>query len=100
MDRKFLVTLIAGPAMEEALVDWLLSSGITPDFTTSHIYGHSSQHQNLSLAEQVTGRKRQLRFQMCLEESKLTSVLEQLKADFKDSNIHYWVLPVADEGWI
>ncbi len=100
MNKKFLITLVADPAMEEVLVDWLLSSGMSHGFTTSHIYGHSSQHQNLSLAEQVTGRKRQLRFQMCLEESKLTSVLEQLQTDFKGSNIHYWILPVADEGWI
>ncbi len=100
MSQRFLLTLVADPAIEEPLVDWLLSNEVGHGFTSSQIHGHASEQRDLSLAEQVAGRKRQIRFQMCIEASKLARFVEQLQLEFEGSGIHYWVIPVESEGWL
>ena len=59
-----LVILNAPPSLEEALVDWLLAHGSGTGFTSFPAEGHSTRHDNLSTAEQVSGRQRRQQFQV------------------------------------
>lgn len=98
MSDLYLLTLIADPGLEESLVDWLLRYEAQYGFTSSRIDGHSSQLDGLTLAEQVAGRRRLIRFQMGVDENELGFLLERLKLDFAGSGIQYWVVPAIAGG--
>ena len=94
-----LFTIIAPPIMEEELIDWLLTQPHISGFTSQAANGHGSGHQ-MSLAEQVTGRRRQLTFWIELEKKMADSVLADLKQHFSGSGLHYWLLPLSESGSI
>lgn len=98
MSELFLLTLIAPPGHEEPLIDWLLQYGHASGFSSFPISGHSSNPESLTLVEQVTGRKRQVRFDVQLAGSELEVLLDRLKTDFAGSAIHYWAVPVVEAG--
>jgi hypothetical protein len=97
-DKKYLVTINVPPSLEEAVVDCLLTLESEFGFSTFQVNAHDHKNENLSLAEQVTGRQKKIRFQMYLAEEGLAELLAQLKSDFSDSGIHYWVMPVLENG--
>lgn len=93
-----LLVLSAPPALEEALIDWLLEYGKGAGFTTQPVSGHSSRHGQLSLAEQVSGRERRVQFQVHAMSERVEAMLQGLRQDFIGSNIHYWVAPLVMAG--
>ncbi len=97
---EYLVTLNVPTTLEEAIVDCLLSFESEHGFSSLPVNAHDHKNQGLSLAEQVTGRQKKIRFQMYISKQDLTLLLEQLKTGFTGSGIHYWVLPVVDKGYI
>lgn len=94
-----LLTIIAPPMMEEELIDWLLTQENISGFTSQAANGHGSGHQ-LSLAEQVTGRRRQITFWIEIDKSQSNSTLTALKESFSGSGLHYWLLPLLESGSI
>ncbi len=98
MSKLYLLTLVTDPELEEPIIDWLLKYEVRYGFTSSRIFGHSSRLTGLSIAEQVAGRKRQQRFQVCVDQETLDFLLERLRLDFGGSGIRYWVVPVISEG--
>ncbi|MCX8050047.1 MAG: DUF3240 family protein [Methylohalobius sp.] len=98
MSERYLLTLIAAPGLEEPLVDWLLQYEAQYGFVSFRVEGHSSQLEGLTLAEQVAGRRRLIRFQMCVDKKELDFLLERLKLDFRGTGIQYWVGPVIAVG--
>lgn len=99
MDKQeFLITLNVPPSIEESIVDCLLTFEAEHGFSSFPVSAHDHKNEGLSLAEQVTGRQRKIRFQMSIAEGDLAALLERLKADFSGAGIHYWVLPVIDKG--
>jgi len=92
-----LLTIIAPPKMEEPLVDWLLIQSDIKGFTSQVAYGHGSGHE-MSLAEQVSGRRRQVTFWIELEKIKAESILVDLKQNFLGTGLHYWLLPLSESG--
>jgi hypothetical protein len=98
--QEYLVSINVPPLLEEALVDCLLAIEAADGFSSSVINAHTSDHESMSLAEQVAGRQKQIRFQMYLPEQQLGELLAQLKKCFSGSGIHYWVLPVLESGYI
>ena len=99
-EQEYLVTINAPPILEEAVVDCLLSVDVADGFSSLAVYAHTSDHKDLSLAEQVTGRQKQIRFQMYIPQQQLSDLLAQLKHCFAGSGIQYWVLPVLESGRI
>lgn len=95
-----LLTLLIPPSIEEAIVDWLLEVESDHGFSSFSVRGHSSSHLGLSLAEQVSGRKQQIRFEIHLPEATLPPLLEKLKQDFQGTGLHYWVVPLKDWGHV
>jgi hypothetical protein len=96
--QEYLVTLNVPPTLEEAIVDCLLTFETEEGFSSFPVSAHDHKNQNLSIAEQVAGRQDQIRFQMYIPEQDLPVFLNKLKHEFSGSGIHYWVLPVIENG--
>jgi hypothetical protein len=98
VQQTYLLTLIAPPALEEPLVDWLLEFDSDLGFTSFPVYGHSSGHEGMTLAEQVSGRKRRVRFELHLSDAQWRPLADRLERDFRGTGIHWWVVPVTALG--
>jgi hypothetical protein len=98
--KEFLITLNVPISLEEAVVDSLLMLESEHGFSSFPVSSHDHRNEGLSLAEQVTGRQKKVRFQMYVPEQGLAQLLEQLRAEFSGSGIRYWVLPVVENGMI
>ncbi len=96
--EQSLLVLTAPPGLEEALVDWLLAHAQGLGFTSAQVNGHSSQHGGLSLAEQVSGRRRRIQFQVHGEPAQIDQLLADLADGFQAADIHYWVTPLLRAG--
>lgn len=94
-----LFTIIAPPAMEEDLIDWLLTQPNITGFTSQVANGHGSGHE-MSVAEQVTGRRRQITFMIELQKQVAGSIIADLKHSFSGSGLHYWLMPLSESGSI
>ena len=100
MGATSLLTLIAPVGLEETLVDWLLEHASSHGFCSGPINGHSASHDSLTVAEQVSGRQRQIRFEVHAPEGEVNLMLERLRGDFADAGIHFWVVPLLESGKI
>ena len=97
---EYLVTLNIPPSLEEMMVDALLMLESEHGFSSFPVSAHHHENVGLSLAEQVTGRQKRVRFQMYVPVEELPALLEQLRQEFAGSGIQYWVLPVIENGVI
>lgn len=84
--------------LEEDLVDYLLSMEATEGFTSFRVHGHG-EHAHLSLAEQVTGRRARLRYELVMKEEDVDGVLAGL-GEKVGRDIIYWRQPVSHFGRI
>jgi hypothetical protein len=98
--QEYLITFNVPPSLEEALVDFLLMREAEQGFSSFAINAHHHSHQSLSLAEQVSGRQKKIRFQLYVEARHLAGLLMQLKQEFAGAGMQYWVLPVIEQGVI
>ncbi len=96
--QEYLVTFNISPRIEEAFVDCLLTFETEQRFSSFPIRAHDHKNQNLSISEQVTGRQDQIRFQMYIPKQALTELIDKLKSEFTGSGVHYWVIPVIEQG--
>lgn len=99
-NKEYLVTLNIPPSLEEAIVDCLLMLESEHGFSSFPVNSHDHKNEGLSLAEQVSGRQKKIRFQMYVPEQGLVSLLAQLRTEFSGAGINYWVLPVIESGVI
>lgn len=96
----YLVTLNIPPGLEEMMVDTLLMMETEHGFSSFPVNAHHHVNKGLSLAEQVTGRQKRVRFQMYVSVDKLPALLTRLRQEFSGSGIQYWILPVIENGVI
>ena len=90
-----LVVLNAPSSLEEPLIDWLLGHDGGLGFTSFPVFGHSSGHDGLSAAEQVSGRIRRCQFQVQMDEGALsTNSSSGLEESLAGTDIRYWVLSI------
>lgn len=86
------------PEVEEDLVDYLLTLEAVGGFTSFRVHGHG-EHAALSLAEQVTGRRARLRYEIVLDAARVPEVLGGLATSVGRDIIH-WEQPVSNFGRI
>ncbi len=98
MSKRLLLTLIAPVGLEEPLVDWLLEHASGRGFCSGPVNGHSASHESLTVAEQVSGRQRQIRFEIHAPEEEVCLMVQRLKRDFAGSNMHYWSTSLVESG--
>lgn len=95
-----LLSLIVSPAVENAVIDWLLERDDIPGFSSVPINGHGTSTDTLTLSEQVAGSRRQILFRMCLPVAVAQTILEEVQVSFRGSGMHYWLVPVLASGHI
>lgn len=96
--NRVLLTIICPPSLERPVTDWLLEQDVISGFTSSQAYGHGSEPNSLTLIEQVEGRKKQFMFQIHIPSDFQDVVIEDLKQNFKETKIHFWVVPLVTSG--
>ena len=92
------VTLNVAPAAEERVIDWLLGREETAGFTSYAAFGHGADHEDLSIAEQVTGRQRRVEIRLDLPQPLVEPFLAALTAAFDGTDLYYFVTPVLRSG--
>lgn len=92
-----LLTVIVAPAIEDAVVDWLLEQDVA-GFTSMPVRGHGASPRSMALGEQVTGRSHRVMFQAHLDCDAARALAATLAREFEGSGIHYWLTPVLEGG--
>ena len=90
------LVLIIAPGLEEDLVDLLLELPAVDGFTSFVVQGNGKQ-QNMSLAEQVAGRRKRLRFELVLEAAKVDGLLLELRERLGGDSV-FWVESLGSFG--
>lgn len=96
MKKDRLVILNVASALEEAVVDCLLTLESENGFSSFPVNVHHHENKGLSLAEQVSGRQKQVCFQIHVDEAGSKLLLERLKEEFAGAGIQYSVVPVLE----
>lgn len=91
---RALVIISVHPRLDDQMVDWLLLRDSGIGFSSFPIRGHSGDHGQLTITEQVSGRQKRMRFEIALNADRLPDFLDQLVNDFNGSDVHYWVTPL------
>jgi nitrogen regulatory protein PII len=91
-----LLVLNVSPEFEEELVDCLLELPEVHGFTTFTVFGHGEGGQ-MTVAEQVRGRRKRLQVEMIVEEQAVTSILTQVREEMAIDGV-YWEQPVRNLG--
>lgn len=92
-----LLILNFDPALEEDLVDYLHELECVPGFTTYPVRGHGQHGSKLSLAEQVTGRRKRMQTEIIIEAGNVDTVLQDLGSRV-GRDITWWTVPVSRHG--
>ena len=95
---KTMLVLNITPELEDDLVDYLLSLDQITGFTSYQVRGHG-EHSYLSIAEQVSGTRKRVQFEVIMAEAEVEHVLLGM-ATAVGQGIGYWQLPVANVGRI
>jgi len=93
-----ILMLNIAPELEEDMVDYLLSIEQIAGFTSYKVFGHG-QNKGLSVAEQVSGRRKRSQYELIVNESTITLILSGL-AEAVGRDIVYWQQPVSNFGRI
>lgn len=85
------------PALEEDLIDYLLSQDLVSGFTSYETMGHGS-HGPLSIAEQVSGRRKRLQFELLLDDEAAFELIVSGLGSNVGTDIRFWEQPVRNIG--
>ena len=96
--QQKLLVLSVPPALSDSLSDWLLENKNTIGFTSSAAWGHSNDTADYNITEQVTGRQKRVQFQLVGKTNAIQGLIGNLKTDFHQTGVHYWIVPILDEG--
>ncbi len=93
-----LIVLNVPPNLDETIVDWLLAREGASGFTSFPVFGHSTSHDGLSAAEQVSGRQRRQQFQIQICQDAVDTFIDDARLAFGNAGVHFWVLPLYSGG--
>ncbi len=91
-----LLVLNTSPTLEEVLVDYLLLQECVAGFSSYTVYGHG-QHTGLTVAEQVTGKRKRMQYEMVVKRADVPTILAALASEV-GRDIVYWEQPVSSYG--
>jgi len=92
------VTLSLAPTLEERIIDWLLDREDIETFTGFTTYSHGVASGELSVAEQVKGRRHRVELRIELEADVLDGWLAALAEAFGGADVSYAVTPILRSG--
>lgn len=88
----------APPQLEEDMVDYLLSHSCITGFTSYLVRGHGD-NKNMTLAEQVSGRRKRIQFEFILEEKYVEGLIGGLQSNV-GTDITYWQQQIVNFGQV
>ena len=94
-----LLVLNIDPAAEDDLVDYLLGLDCVDGFTSFPARGHGRHGSALNVAEQVTGRRKRVQFELLLDQAAVSAVLANLRTAV-GRDITWWQGPIDASGRI
>ena len=97
MDR-FCFSLVCTSALEEKLLDALLTNFGNEIFISLPTFSHGTAHGRLSALEQVLGRSQSAYIQILLTAAQAETLRTVLHADFAGTGVRYWASAVTTEG--
>jgi Protein of unknown function (DUF3240) len=100
MSKDCLVILNVPSALEEAVVDCLLTLESEHGFTSFPVNVHHHKNKGLSPAEQVSGRQKQFCFQIHIDEAGAGVLLKRLQEEFSGAGVQFWVVPMLGSSEI
>lgn len=100
MTDQHLIILHAASALEDNIADCLLALESAHGFNCFPLNLYHHENKALSLTEQVTGRQKQICFQIHTDGQGLDFLLSRLRDEFKGAGIRYWVVPLTQSGII
>jgi Protein of unknown function (DUF3240) len=100
MNQDCLIIINAPFALEDAIVDCLLALEVNHGFTSMPVNMHHHHNQGLSLSEQVSGRQKQICFQVQIDVAGAKTLLSRLQENFSGSGLVYKLLPLQQSGTI
>lgn len=95
---RYCFVMIVSPEVEEKLLDELLIGFSADVFTSTPTFTHGAAPGELQADEQVLGRRRAVQVQILTERSEAMRLRQMLLTTFPNAGVHYWILPVIDEG--
>ena len=88
MSESCMTCVVVPPALEDALVDWLLNDAPTRGFTCVPILGHGEAEKHMSVTEQIAGRVKRVQVQvLCGDRAEAEGLLGRLEAAFPHAPI-------------
>ena len=97
---KYCFSLVCTAALEEKLLDALLTNFGDEIFISLPIFSHGTAHGRLNTLEQVLGRSQSAYVQILLTAAQAETLRTVLHADFAGTGIRYWASAIAAEGEI
>ena len=94
----YCLTLVCPPAVQEKLLDTLLTSAGSEVFTSTPTYSHGTAQDRLSATEQVMGRSSAVQVNVLLTQDEFASLRELLAREFAGTGLRWWASPLAFEG--
>ena len=95
---KTLLVLNVSPALEDELADYLLSTRPRAGFTSRAVHGHGEgRPEDMSIAEQVSGRRKRLEFVLIVDESEVDALLDGVRKHV-GRGILWWQQPLLRQG--
>lgn len=93
-----MLILNINPELEEDLVDYLLEQDAISGFTSYIVRGHGTI-TNMSLSEQVSGRRKRIQIEALLDKEEVSAILAGLKKQV-GVDIVYWEQAISNQGRI
>lgn len=93
---QVLLILNIPPVLEDDLIDYLLSLDCIAGFTSYKAMGHGAT-EDLTIAEQVSGRRHRLQFEAIVDSEDVARITGSL-TDEVGKDITYWQQPINGLG--
>jgi len=93
---RVMLVMNVPPELEDDMVDYLLSLDVVSGFTSYNVRGHG-EHSDMSVAEQVAGRRKRVQFETMIFDSDIDKVINNLRQEV-GVGINYWHYTISDMG--
>lgn len=99
MPDSILFSINVPQALKDDVIDTLMCLEIT-GFNLKQINGYSKEHSSYDIAEQVSGYRAFILFDVLINPEQLLTVKARLKEICGTESLRYWVTPVLAHGHI
>lgn len=98
MSGMCLLVINAPRSLEATLIDWLLADDPRRGFTSMRVSGHHTADGAMNTVELVTGHVRRSCFEIEIPVEESAAILERLRAEFGNADLHFRRVPLLDAG--